>query len=142
MTKTNTEQRDQFIELRTKGLSYEDIAKEIGVSKQTVCKWGKDFQIEVKNAKTLHLDALYQKYVIAKEKRIESFGKQLDNVLAELENRDLSEVPTDKLFKIAFDLSGRLKEEADPLQLSEKTGKTISVFDINTNVEEIDQWPI
>ena len=137
-----TKQTEKFIELRAEGLSYEDIAKEIGVAKQTVCKWGKDFQIEVKNAKTLHLDALYQKYVIAKEKRIESFGKQLDTVLVELENRDLSQVPTDKLFKIAFDLSDRLKGEADPLQLSEKTGKTRSVFDLETNVEEIDQWSI
>lgn len=144
MAKTNTTQRDQFIELRAKGLSYADIAKEIGVAKSTVCKWGKDFQIEVENAKTLHLDALYQKYVIAKEKRIEAFGKQLDEVLTELGLRDLKDVPTDRLFKIAFDLSDRLKAEVEPLQLREKTGETRPRFEIDFNCEEevIAYWTI
>jgi DNA-binding XRE family transcriptional regulator len=144
MGKTNTAQKDKFIELRATGLSYADIAKQIGVAKQTVCKWGKDFQLDVENAKTLHLDAIYQKYVIAKDKQIESFGKQLDNVLAELDDRDLSNVPTDRLFKIAFDLSDRLKAEAEPLQLREKTGRIKPAFDFDfqAEVEEIDSWNI
>lgn len=133
-------QRDQFIELRAKGLSYADIAKEIGVAKQTICKWGKDFRIEVENAKTLLLDVIYQKYVIAKDKRIEAFGKRLDKVLAELDKRDLSNVPTDRLFKIAFDLADRLKEEARPLQLGEKVEGTGVDFDFS--FERIGYWEI
>ena len=144
MTKTNTSQKDQFIELRAKGFSYEDIAKEIGVAKSTVCKWGKDLNIEVENAKALHLDTLYQKYVIAKEKRIEAFGKQLDEVLTELGKRNLKDLPTDKLFKIAFDLSDRLKEEVEPLRLREKTGEKRLPFEDIFNCEEevIVQWTI
>lgn len=136
MGKTNTDQQDQFIELRAKGLSYEDIANKIGVSKHTICKWGKDLQLEVGNAKALQLDALYQKFVIEKEKRIEAFGKQLDKVLAELDKRDLETVPTDRLFKIAFDLSDRLKADAEPLQLAEKT------TGIDINFEHVNHWDI
>lgn len=144
MAKTNTTQKDQFIELRAKGLSYEDIAKEIGVAKSTVCKWGKDFRIEVENAKTLHFDALYQKYLIAKEKRVEAFGKRLDKVLAELDKRDLSNVPTARLFKIAFDLSDRLKGEVEPLRLREKTGEKRLPFEdvFNREEEVIAEWTI
>lgn len=141
MGKTNTDQQDQFIELRAKGLSYEDIAKEIGISKHTVGKWGKDLGIEVKNAKALHLDSLYQRYVIAKEKRVEAFGRRLDKVLAELDTRNLKDVPTDRLFKIAFDLSDRLKEEAEPLELKEKTGKKGLSLDLD-QFEQVDTWAI
>lgn len=136
MGKTNTDQQDQFIELRAKGLSYEDIANKIGVSKHTICKWGKDLQVEVENAKALHLDAIYQKYVVAKEKRVEAFAKRLDKVLAELDKRDLKDVPTDRLFKIAFDLSDRVKDEAEPLQLGEKT------IGVDFSCEHVTRWDI
>ena len=136
MGKTNADQQDQFVELRAKGLSYDDIAQKIGVGKQTVCKWGKDLQVEVANAKALHLDAIYQKYVIAKEKRVKAFGKQLDKVLAELDKRDLKDVPADRLFKIAFDLSDRLKADAEPLQLGEKT------TGVDFNFEHVTHWDI
>jgi transposase len=42
MTKvTKIDQKEQFIELRAKGVSYDEIAKEIGVSKPTLIKWGR-----------------------------------------------------------------------------------------------------
>jgi DNA-binding XRE family transcriptional regulator len=133
---------DKFIELRAEGLSYADIAKKLDVSKQTLITWSKEFKLEIKNAKAINFDALFRKYTVAKEKRIEVFGERLENVLAELDKRDLSKVPTEKLFKIAFDLSDRLKDEAEPLQLREKTGKTRSIFDVDLDVEQIDSWEI
>jgi len=65
--------------------------------------------------------------VIAKEKRTKAFGKQLDKVLAELDSRDLSLVPTD-----------RLKAEAEQLQLGEKTGRI--GYEIDLDFEQIDLY--
>lgn len=47
--------------------------------------------------------------------------QRLEKVLAELDKRDLSTIPTEKLFKIVIDLSDRLKAEEMPLQLAERT---------------------
>lgn len=129
-------QSEKFIELRAEGLSYSDIAKNLGVSKQTICAWSKKFRLEVENAKTINFDVLYRKYAIAKEKRIEAFGERLEKVLAELDKRDLSKVPTEKLFKIAFDLSDRLKAEAEPLRIGER------VEGLNFDIENVERWEI
>jgi hypothetical protein len=74
--------------------------------------------------------------MIAKEKRIEAFGKKLDEVLNELNERDLKDVPTEKLFKIVFELSDRLKAEAEPLRLGEE--RSAADFDFS----HIARWEI
>lgn len=109
-----TELQERFIELRAEGRSYADIAAALDVSKTTLIEWGKALKKEVANARTLRLDALFQLYAVAKAKRVEVFGKRLEAILAELDKRDLTDVPTPALLKLALEYGQRLKdEEAD-----------------------------
>jgi len=110
-------EKERFIELRAEGLSYADIAVKLNVSKPTLIAWGKDLQREVANARTLRLDALFEKYAVAKSKRIEVFGKRLEAILAELDTRKLEDVSTSALLKLALAYGDRLKDEAEPLKM-------------------------
>lgn len=109
--------KERFIELRAEGRSYADIAAELNVSKPTLIAWGKEFQKEVANARTLRLDGLFERYAVAKGKRIEAFGNRLQAILAELDTRNLADVPTTALLKLALDYGDRLKAEAVPLTM-------------------------
>jgi len=107
--------KERFVEMRAEGLSYADIAAALSVSKPTLIAWAKDLQNEIANARTLRMDALFQKYAVAKEKRVRVFGERLDAVLAELDTRDLKDIPTAALLKIALDFGKALAAEAEPL---------------------------
>ena len=103
--------KERFIELRAKGWSFDKIAKELGKAKQTLIDWSKELEEEIANCKALELEALYEKYYILKEHRITSFGKVVGALNKEIESRDLSEVPTDKLLELLLKYSNQLKED-------------------------------
>lgn len=103
--------RETFIELRARGYSFDKIARKLKKSKQTLIDWSKEFEEDIANLKAVELEALYEKYFLLKEKRIEAFGEILKRIGAELKKRDLADVPTDKLLDIAGKYHTYLKEE-------------------------------
>ena len=92
--------KEQFIELRAQGMSFDRIAKELNLAKQTLINWSKELTEVIENVKATELEALYEKYHVSKEERIKAFGEQLQSIKAELDKRDLSDIPTDKLYQI------------------------------------------
>ena len=64
--------KENFIELRAKGWSFDKIAKELGKAKQTLIDWSKELEDEIANLKALELEALYEKHYLLKENRIET----------------------------------------------------------------------
>lgn len=103
--------KERFIELRAKGWSFDKIAKEIGKAKQTLIDWSKELQDEIANRKALELDSLYESYYLLKENRLQSFGSMLSKIRQEIERRDLSDVPTDKLLDLFLKYQSQVKEE-------------------------------
>lgn len=103
--------KERFIELRAKGWSFDKIAKEVGKAKQTLIDWSKDLQDEIANRKALELEALYERYYLLKESRLETFGAMLSKIKKEVESRDLSDVPTDKLLELILKYNIQVKDE-------------------------------
>jgi DNA-binding XRE family transcriptional regulator len=112
------ELKERFVELRAAGLSYADAAEQLGVSKPTLIAWSKELSFQIKNARNLRLDALFERFAIAKEKRVEVFGERLKAILTELDKRDLTEVPTPALLTLALKYGEHLREEYRPLELT------------------------
>lgn len=106
-----TELKERFIELRAKGWSYDKIAKETGKAKQTLIDWSKELQDEIANRKALELEALYESYYLMRENRLQTFGAMLTKIKEEVERRDLSDVPTDKLLELLLKYNSQVKEE-------------------------------
>ena len=106
-----TELKERFIELRAKGWSFDKIAKETGKANQTLIDWSKELQDEIGNRKALELEALYESYYLMRENRLQTFGAMLTKIKEEVERRDLSDVPTDKLLELLLKYNSQVKEE-------------------------------
>jgi len=133
----NAQDKERFIELRAEGRSYTDIAAALNVSKPTLITWGKEFQKEIGNARTLRLDELFEKYAVAKSKRVEVFGKRLEAILTELDKRDLADVPTSSLLTLALKYGESLKAEHESLSLKgDDVPFSIPSFD------ETEEWKV
>lgn len=107
----NANVKQQFMELRAKGYSYEKIAKELKKAKQTLIDWGAELRYEIDNLKAVELEELYTKYFMLKENRLQTFGELLDKIKKEAVKRDLSDLPTEKLLELLLKYSGRINEE-------------------------------
>ena len=113
----NANEKERFVELRAEGRSYADIAVALKISKPTLIAWGKDLQKEISNARTLRMDELFEKYAVAKSKRVEVFGKRLEAIMTELDKRDLSDCLTPTLLTLALKYGESLRAEYEPLKL-------------------------
>jgi transcriptional regulator with XRE-family HTH domain len=94
----DTQTKERFIELRGQGLPLAAIAAEIGVSKPTLISWERDLKEQIDNRQAVELEAMYDKYCLSVRKRVDFFGNVLSRIRDELETRDLSAIPTEKLF--------------------------------------------
>lgn len=97
--------------MRAQGYSFDKIAKELGRAKQTLIDWSKELQEEIANLKALELEALYEKYYLLKETRLQTFGEMLQKIKKEVDKRNLSDVPTDKLLDLYLKYNSQAKEE-------------------------------
>lgn len=128
------DKKDQFVELRAKGNSYDSIAKKIGVSKGTLISWSRDLKVEIQNYRNLEADALMEKYKMTKNSQLESLGAQLTKVREEVSKRDLSDIPTEKLVTMEIKL-------LETINNSEASSTILSADDPwESKIESIKSW--
>lgn len=118
MSKT-LDERQQFIELRAKGYSFQRISDELDISKPTLIEWSKDDTTnrDIQNQRTLLVDDLQERYAITRRHRIELFGQCLQKAKDELSSRDMSDIPTERLVTMVIKLSDTLKADETELEL-------------------------
>uniref|UniRef100_UPI0040482C43 hypothetical protein n=1 Tax=Algoriphagus sp. TaxID=1872435 RepID=UPI0040482C43 len=104
------ETKRRFIELRAKGYSFDKIAKELGKAKQTLLDWSRELDQEIAQTKALELDSLYESYGLYKEARLKTLGEILSKLKKEVDNRDLTDLPTDRLLDLFLKYEGVVKE--------------------------------
>ncbi|HYA60484.1 MAG TPA: transposase family protein [Candidatus Acidoferrum sp.] len=109
------ETKERFMVLRAKGKSFSSIAQELNVSKQTLINWARDLRGEIDNLESIEVEALREKYSLTTQKRLEFLGENLNKIKSELESRDLSEIPTDRLLTMYFNCLKQLQAELRPL---------------------------
>jgi len=107
----NLEDKEKFIELRAKGWTFDKIAKELHKRKATLIDWSKELESEIANRKAIELEVLYEKHYLLKEQRIEKLGNLLNKIINEIDNRNLKDIPTDKLFDLLLKYNKEIKEE-------------------------------
>jgi transcriptional regulator with XRE-family HTH domain len=117
----DTETKLACFELRAQGKSLTSIADAVGVRRQTVANWLSEHVEEVENLKAMELDALREACWMTTQARIERLSTRLEHITAELEKRDLSDVPTVKLVELELKTRAELaKEFAEPHIRSEQ----------------------
>ncbi len=105
------DKKTKFIELRADGLSFEKIAAKIKVSKPTLIKWSRELATDIRNSKAMRVDTLREEYLINKEEKLKRLKSNLQKVTDALEKRNLTDVPTLKLFELEELLIKQLNSE-------------------------------
>lgn len=115
-----TEKKLAFIEARANGKSYSTIAKELGISKSTCTSWSRELEKEIADLKAERLEELYEAYSMTKEARIKHLGATLQTIDSALAEKDLSEIPAEKLLELSLKYRKELKEEyIEPVDVPE-----------------------
>jgi len=114
MTKT-IEQKEKFIQLRAKGFSYNKIAEELEVSKNTLLKWNGELLEEVQEAQFHEFDNLLNEYQVHRTKRFEQNCKLLKACYAEVEKKidNLEKLSVPELQKLVEQLEKKIEAEAE-----------------------------
>ncbi|MBA4312676.1 MAG: hypothetical protein C0417_08600 [Chlorobiaceae bacterium] len=134
----DTQTKNRFIELRSQGISYEKIATELKVSKQTLINWSKELQLEILNLRAIQLEALQEKYFLTKEKKVEFIGNILNSLKAEADKRDLSKLSDRELFELILKYSEKLDKEIVPVTFMAEEER--SLIDYDTTVTDRKTW--
>ena len=96
----DTKTVEEFIILRAQGWSFDRIAKKLKTAKQTLINWSGTYAVEIAHLKALELEALQEQYFLTKEGKIKLLGEAVKKLKTELDKRDLSDVPTGKLYEL------------------------------------------
>lgn len=103
---------DRFVALRISGKTFEEIAKELDVSKQTLITWSKGEEVKstITFGKLMRLQSTLKAFELDREARVQKLAILAQKINSELEKRDFSDIPTDKLLKMATINEKRLSE--------------------------------
>lgn len=113
------QQTAQFIQARAEGKSFSSIAKALQVSKQTAINWSKELEEEIAAKRAIELEALYEEYRLTREGRLQRLGSLLERLQKEVEERDLSDVPTDKLIALLLKAAEQAEKQAPALSFKD-----------------------
>jgi len=105
------EVKEKFVELRSQGLSFERITKELETSKPTLLKWAKEFENVISELMFVEFESLLEKYKMLKIERVRCYGEQLKLIRDALKKSKLKDVPANKLLDMALVLEDRIKGE-------------------------------
>ena len=107
----DTETKAKFIELRAQGQSYGKIAEALHISKSTCTAWEQELQQEIAGREQEHLQELYSMYGMYRASRIKHLGDTLNRIDTALAEKDLSQLPAEKLLDLKLKFERELKTE-------------------------------
>lgn len=105
------EQKEQFIQMRAAGKSYNAIARDLHIAKGTCVAWQRELATHIDEAKQERLTELYDAYHMGREARIKNLGNTLAAIDEAIVAADFNEVPLSRLLDLKLKYAAALKEE-------------------------------
>ena len=99
------EQKWEIVDLRAKGFSYQKISDKLGISKPTLINATKKLFHEIENAIQIEQDFQMEKYRLNRLSQLKILGNINQKIEEEIEKRDFSDIPTNKLIELALRVS-------------------------------------
>jgi transposase len=128
----------RFVILRSKGQSYDRIAAELNVSRQTLINWSRKFRFEIQNLKAIEMESLQQSVLTSGEAHVRALGAQLQQVEQELQKRNLSDLTTAGLLSLVSRLRREIRAETGSLQFS----VPVSEIPNDKYHEQVQDWSV
>lgn len=111
---------ERFIALRSSGSTYAKIMAELNVSKPTLIAWSRKHQFEIQNLRAIELEALREKWLADTTARVNALGEQLQKIEGELNTRDVADLSTSQLYKLAQALRRQIERETGPVHFTRR----------------------
>lgn len=131
MAYTN-DQKMMFVMQRAQGKSFDKIADDLGISKQTLIQWQGELFDQIKEQEFYEVQAITEAYAVTRRQRFDATAKTLHAILAEIDRRvdtdQLADMPTDKLVNLALILEKRLMQDTGRELVSVHVRDNFDVF--------------
>lgn len=122
----DNQKKRAFITARAEGKSYEQIAKDLGISKSTCTKWSKDLEEEITTLQEAQREEIITTYKMQKEARINGLTAILEKIDTAIEEIDFKELSPRELLNLKLQYTRAIREETpEPIEV-------IGDSDINT----------
>jgi biotin operon repressor len=125
MTVTN-EQKMLFVTKRAQSMSFDKIAQELGISKNTLLKLQGELYDQIREQEFYEVQELTEQFRVTRRDRFEVTARLLGAVRDELARRanaeQLTDLPLDKLVNLALILEKRLSQDTGRELVSVQTG--------------------
>lgn len=104
--------QERFLELRIQGETYETIALELNVSKQTLINWckEKDIQEAINIAQTIRFQSILDRFKVSKKDNIEFYSELSRKARNEIIKINLSKINPIKLLEIELKCTKAINE--------------------------------
>lgn len=128
------EQKAKVVVLRGLGRSYQTIAEEVGVAKDSVMKVCEQEDNSVREYRRELVEEVSGKYKLLFRDRLESLGEFAGRLRKELEGRKLEEVSTPVIAKLYLETLKAIQEQV-PLSAPKEYRSTLAVENYEENNE-------
>ena len=92
-------------------MSYDAIAAELSISKQTALNWAAKLTQELRNIENFELEKVLDECKLLKRQRLESLAANYKRVQVELDSRELNDVSSEQLLKMLLKLKDEIRTE-------------------------------
>jgi transposase len=96
--------RDQFIEMRAQGLSFDKISVALNVSKPTLIKWQAEYGYEISTAEFLQTEARLEMHKVNRLARMEQVAARLEKVGEAIKAKEYGKEKLTSLFEMEKNL--------------------------------------
>jgi transposase len=104
----NIEKQQKFIELRAGGLSFDEIAKKVNISKPTLIKWSKELKDKIDEVSQIIEEQFLAEQRIKNIVRAQKISEELDRAYTALSNTDYEDMKKKDLINIIKILEEKL----------------------------------
>ncbi len=111
------ETKDQFIELRAKGISLDHIAQQLDISKGTAVAWSTRFNARIQQLRAVELQAIQERVLNSYEQDLAYMADELRRVQKILSERDYGYVDTQQLYWYQGALLARIDKKCAPIHI-------------------------
>ena len=104
----NIEKQQKFIELRAEGLSFDEIAKKVNISKPTLIKWSKELKDKIEEVTQIIEEQFLAEQRIKNIARAQKISEELDRAYEALRKTDYDNMKKKDLINIIKILEEKL----------------------------------
>jgi predicted XRE-type DNA-binding protein len=116
--------KQQFITMRVEGNSFEQIAKALSIEKPNLIQWNKERETRkaINEGLAIRLNDEVRTLEMGKQNRLSAMLKIYKKVINEIEQRDLSDIATDKLIQLSVLLNQKINDQNNSVEIGENEG--------------------